>query len=104
MPCLPSSAACPARAGKSRPPLSPPAVVRRPQAGMQPTPGGSGRGVLGTLAWRTRPGGTMEPIPEDWERAVAVVAHPDDLEYGAASAVARWTGQGRTVSYLIVTR
>jgi LmbE family N-acetylglucosaminyl deacetylase len=25
-------------------------------------------------------------MPEDWERAVAVVAHPDDLEYGAASA------------------
>ena len=46
----------------------------------------------------------MEPVPEDWERAVAVVAHPDDLEYGAASAVARWTGQGRAVSYLIVTR
>jgi LmbE family N-acetylglucosaminyl deacetylase len=46
----------------------------------------------------------MEPVPEDWERAVAVVAHPDDLEYGAAAAVARWTGQGRTVSYLMVTR
>jgi len=46
----------------------------------------------------------MEPVPEDWERAVAVVAHPDDLEYGAAAAVARWTGQGRAVSYLMVTR
>jgi LmbE family N-acetylglucosaminyl deacetylase len=46
----------------------------------------------------------MEPIPEDWDRAVAVVAHPDDLEYGAAAAVARWTGQGRSVSYVIVTR
>jgi LmbE family N-acetylglucosaminyl deacetylase len=45
----------------------------------------------------------MEPVPEDWERAVAVVAHPDDLEYGAAAAVARWTGQGRSVSYLIAT-
>lgn len=46
----------------------------------------------------------MEPIPEEWNHAVAVVAHPDDLEYGAAAAVARWTGQGRRVSYLIVTR
>lgn len=46
----------------------------------------------------------MEPVPEDWERAVAVVAHPDDLEYGAAAAVARWTGQARSVSYLMVTR
>ena len=33
----------------------------------------------------------MQPMPEDWERAVAVVAHPDDLEYGVASAVARCT-------------
>lgn len=46
----------------------------------------------------------MEPMPEDWTRAVAVVAHPDDMEYGAASAVARWTRQGKTVSYVLVTR
>jgi LmbE family N-acetylglucosaminyl deacetylase len=45
----------------------------------------------------------MEPMPEDWKRAVAVVAHPDDLEYGAASAVARWTGQGKQVAYVLVT-
>src|SRR5438270_10354492 len=49
-------------------------------------------------------GDMMEPMPEDWERAVAVVAHPDDLEYGAASAIARWTSQGKTVSYLLATR
>jgi LmbE family N-acetylglucosaminyl deacetylase len=46
----------------------------------------------------------MQPMPEDWERAVAVVAHPDDLEYGAASAVARWTAQGKRVSYLVASR
>ena len=46
----------------------------------------------------------MKPMPEDWERAVAVVAHPDELEYGAASAIARWTRQGKTVSYLLATR
>jgi LmbE family N-acetylglucosaminyl deacetylase len=46
----------------------------------------------------------MLPIPEDWTRAVAVVAHPDDLEYGVASAVARWTGQGKEVSYLLATK
>lgn len=46
----------------------------------------------------------MKPMPEDWETAVAVVAHPDDLEYGAASAIARWTSQGKTVSYLLATR
>ena len=41
---------------------------------------------------------------EDWTRAAAVVAHPDDLEYGAASAVARWTPQGTEVSYVLATR
>jgi LmbE family N-acetylglucosaminyl deacetylase len=46
----------------------------------------------------------MEPMPEDWDRAVAVVAHPDDLEYGVASAIARWTGQGKQISYLLVTK
>ena len=45
----------------------------------------------------------MEPMPEDWDRAVAVVAHPDDLEYGMAAAVARWTGQGRHVAYVLAT-
>ena len=46
----------------------------------------------------------MQPMPEDWDRAVAVAAHPDDLEYGVASAVARWTRQGKQVSYLLATR
>ena len=45
----------------------------------------------------------MKPIPEDWHRAVAVVAHPDDLEYGVASAVARWTAQGKEVAYVLAT-
>lgn len=45
----------------------------------------------------------LEPVPEDWSRALAVVAHPDDLEYGTASAVARWTRQGKDVTYLMVT-
>lgn len=42
-------------------------------------------------------------LPEDWERALAVVAHPDDLEYGVAAAVARWTGAGKDVRYVLVT-
>jgi LmbE family N-acetylglucosaminyl deacetylase len=45
----------------------------------------------------------MKPMAEDWSRAVAVVAHPDDLEYGAASAVARWTVQGKQVAYVLAT-
>jgi LmbE family N-acetylglucosaminyl deacetylase len=46
----------------------------------------------------------LEPFPEDWERALAVVAHPDDLEYGGAAAIARWTRDGRRVAYLLVTK
>lgn len=46
----------------------------------------------------------LETLPEDWDRALAIVAHPDDLEYGAAAAIARWTSQGKTVTYLLATR
>ncbi len=46
---------------------------------------------------------TTQWVPEDWSRALAVVAHPDDLEYGAASAVARWTAQGRWIGYVLAT-
>ncbi|MBO0744681.1 MAG: PIG-L family deacetylase, partial [Candidatus Dormibacteraeota bacterium] len=45
----------------------------------------------------------LQPFPEDWQRAACVVAHPDDLEYGAASAVAHWTDQGKDVAYVMVT-
>jgi LmbE family N-acetylglucosaminyl deacetylase len=44
------------------------------------------------------------PMPEDWSRALAIVAHPDDMEYGAAAAVAGWTRAGREVAYLMVSR
>ena len=47
---------------------------------------------------------TLQHLPDDWDSALAIVAHPDDMEYGAASAVARWTRQGKTVAYVLVTR
>jgi LmbE family N-acetylglucosaminyl deacetylase len=46
----------------------------------------------------------LPPLREDWERCLAVAAHPDDIEYGAASAVARWTAQGKQVTYLLACR
>jgi LmbE family N-acetylglucosaminyl deacetylase len=46
----------------------------------------------------------LAAMPDDWSRALAIVAHPDDLEYGAASAVAKWTAAGKHVSYLLATR
>ncbi|MFD5427647.1 PIG-L deacetylase family protein [Streptomyces sp. NPDC127084] len=46
----------------------------------------------------------LEAMPDDWTRALAVVAHPDDLEYGCAAAVACWTDSGKEVAYLLVSR
>lgn len=45
----------------------------------------------------------MPHLPEDWQRALVIVAHPDDIEYGVAAAVARWTGQGKDVRYVLAT-
>lgn len=43
-------------------------------------------------------------MPVDWRRALAIVAHPDDLEYGVAGAIAEWIQGGREVAYTMVTR
>ena len=40
--------------------------------------------------------------PEEWERGLAIVAHPDDIEY-AAAAMARWTDQGKHIAYCLLT-
>ncbi|WP_054814185.1 PIG-L deacetylase family protein [Nocardia arizonensis] len=45
----------------------------------------------------------MEHLPEDWDRGLVIVAHPDDIEYGAAAAVARWTRMGKDIRYVLVT-
>ncbi len=45
----------------------------------------------------------VQPLDENWQRALCIVAHPDDMEFGAAAAVARWTGQGKWVGYTMVT-
>ncbi len=46
----------------------------------------------------------LEPVPEDWDRCLAVVAHPDDLEYGSSCALARWTALGKSVVQVLATR
>lgn len=53
----------------------------------------------------------MEETPQqlpafglDFERVLVVVAHPDDIEYGTAAAVAAWTDAGKTVTYFLLTR
>jgi LmbE family N-acetylglucosaminyl deacetylase len=44
------------------------------------------------------------PIPDDWTSALAIAAHPDDIEYGLAAAVSAWTTAGKDVHYLLATR
>jgi LmbE family N-acetylglucosaminyl deacetylase len=53
------------------------------------TPSGSTPGFSGDL-----------PIPE---RALAVGAHPDDIEFGAGATLARWAAAGCNVHLLILT-
>src|SRR4029078_4019649 len=45
----------------------------------------------------------LKPLPEHWSNAVAIRAHPDEMEFAGAAAVARWTGQGKSVVYVMVT-
>jgi LmbE family N-acetylglucosaminyl deacetylase len=46
----------------------------------------------------------LQPLDESWSSALAIVAHPDDLEYGAASAIARWTSHDKQIAYCLLTR
>ncbi|MFM9378553.1 PIG-L deacetylase family protein [Gordonia sp. VNK21] len=46
---------------------------------------------------------TVTTFPTDWNSALVLVAHPDDPEYGMAAAVARWTSEGRIVTYALAT-
>ena len=50
-----------------------------------------------------QPTNPLPAMPENWQKCLAIVAHPDDLEYGGASAVAKWTAQGKQVIYLMVS-
>lgn len=45
----------------------------------------------------------LDILNEEWDTALCVAAHPDDLEYGLAAAVARWTKQGKRITYLLIT-
>lgn len=46
----------------------------------------------------------LPPLPDEtWSRVLCVVAHPDDMEYGASAAVATWTRRGVDVAYLLLT-
>ena len=47
---------------------------------------------------------TLAEFGDDFSSVLCVVAHPDDIEYGTAAAVAKWTAGGKTVTYFLLTR
>jgi len=42
-----------------------------------------------------------EPLPI--QRAMVIVAHPDDAEFGCSATVAKWVSQGIAVTYVVCT-
>ena len=42
-------------------------------------------------------------MTDEQRRALAISAHPDDIEFGAAGTIARWVSEGWDVRYVIVT-
>lgn len=46
----------------------------------------------------------LEYMPDDWTRALVIMAHPDDPEYGAGAAVAEWTAAGKEVAYVLASK
>jgi LmbE family N-acetylglucosaminyl deacetylase len=47
----------------------------------------------------------IRPVLDDTEvkRVLVIVAHPDDVDFGAAGTIARWTDAGIEVIYCVVT-
>lgn len=46
----------------------------------------------------------LQELDDDFDSVLCVVAHPDDIEYGTAAAVAKWTDAGKRVTYFLLTR
>ncbi len=46
----------------------------------------------------------LSELDESFASVLCVVAHPDDIEYGTAAAVDRWSKAGKSVTYFLLTR
>ncbi|MGX1755563.1 PIG-L deacetylase family protein [Streptomyces lydicus] len=46
----------------------------------------------------------LKEMPTDWSRGLALVAHPDDIEYAMGPAVITWTGSGKEIVYVLASR
>jgi LmbE family N-acetylglucosaminyl deacetylase len=45
----------------------------------------------------------MQLETRDPQRALVIVAHPDDIEFGTAGSIMKWTAAGAQVTYVLVT-
>jgi len=62
------------------------------------------RHTLGAMTEPTAKRPAVADFGDDFGSVLCVVAHPDDIEYGTAAAVAKWTAAGKTVTYFLLTR
>ncbi len=44
-----------------------------------------------------------EKTPTDFEKAMVISPHPDDIDFGCSGTVARWSREGREVQYVLCT-
>ncbi len=42
-------------------------------------------------------------MADDFQRAMAIIAHADDAEFGSAGTIAKWVRQGKEVTYVVVS-
>lgn len=61
--------------------------------------------MLGTSVGQVSTEPALAALDENtFDSVLCVVAHPDDIEYGTAAAVAKWTAAGKRVRYFLLTR
>jgi LmbE family N-acetylglucosaminyl deacetylase len=75
----------------------------RHHGGFRPLPYAVSHAVLGDVTAPMPDTPILQAVPEDWTTGLCIVAHPDDIEYGGSAAVARWTSQGKKISYVLLT-
>lgn len=66
--------------------------------------GRNGRGPRFAPGGGFLPAGKLPPLGHDGPKTLmCIMAHPDDIDFGAAGSVARWCAEGWTVYYVLAT-
>ena len=64
--------------------------------------------AINFVSWlRGRSNGAQPPLPaldaEGPKTLMAIMAHPDDIDFSSAGSIARWCAEGWTVYYVLAT-